>query len=162
MTEIPLFDMDQPEPLKRVAPKTEKPRWIKCRIRIKCDDCAFALAKADGRGPLPRQARWKRTANGFDRYLCHEHARHWRDAESKDTQRMHTPTGWADRCTMLDDSAEHQIRITAERAPQGFKPMLLWMNCTCQLIPAPGYAIATAEEALEMWHELHPDLEHAS
>jgi hypothetical protein len=85
MTDVPLFDMDRPAPLKRVAPKTEEPRWAKTRLlTVRCDDCLQVLVDNKGVGPLPRQARWKRMANGLDRYLCHEHARHWRDAEGKD------------------------------------------------------------------------------
>jgi hypothetical protein len=81
---VPMFDVDLPVSLKRVAPKTDKPRWAKCRVLAKCDDCLLVLAQTEGRGPFPRQARWKRIANGTDRFLCHEHARHWRDAEGKD------------------------------------------------------------------------------
>jgi hypothetical protein len=86
MTDIPLFDLPEGEPkLKRVAPTSDKPTWRqrKGKTRYVCDDCMILVHREEQR--FPRVAVHIRTIGGNDRYLCTEHAQHWRDLDRKDT-----------------------------------------------------------------------------
>lgn len=84
MVQEPLFD--EPEralPLKRIAPSSDKPRWYPYRNRKRqlCDDCVDLYTEG---GPLPCRAAWVRKRSLEERFLCIEHAQHWRDMDRKD------------------------------------------------------------------------------
>jgi hypothetical protein len=72
----------------------------------------------------------------------------------------HTPAGWAQRCTLRDDTAEHQIRIVAPGA------QALSVSCTCRHTGGHGAGVAhcepiatitTADEAWTAWHIYHKE-----
>jgi hypothetical protein len=62
--QLPLFD----------AATVTRPTWAKYPARAarrNCDDCRDRLHQLGvARAPFPRPARWIRTADGVDRYLC--------------------------------------------------------------------------------------------
>jgi hypothetical protein len=63
----------------------------------------------------------------------------------------HTPTGWAERATMLDRRAAHQIRLATDgHGSSG--PIIL--GCSCHW---NGGAVTTAEDAIERYR-VHKNL----
>lgn len=55
-----------------------------------------------------------------------------------------TPPGWADRCMMMGDGGDHEIRIFGQRS--------LAVYCICDIHRALG-RIRTAEQALTIYRK---------
>jgi hypothetical protein len=80
----------------------------------------------------------------------------------------HTPAGWAQRCTLRDDTAAHQIRLSFVHADRGITQHVV-VSCTCRRsVPKPGSTrrnpgfdpiatITTADEAWTAWHTFHKE-----
>jgi len=84
--QIALFDVQTPDPLRRVAPAHGRgvPVWMPFHVkrRALCQDCVQVTHEAwPAVSPPIRQARWRRKQGSSDRILCNEHARHWKEAD---------------------------------------------------------------------------------
>jgi hypothetical protein len=64
---------------------------------------------------------------------------------------FNTPAGFAERATLIDRSAPHQIRIIAPGASH------LWVSCTCRRGSAPIARITTCEEAWAAYNSYHEE-----
>ena len=62
------------------------------------------------------------------------------------------PAGWAERATMLDEKAEHQIRIHAPGATY------LYVSCTCRGGKAVIAEITTCEQAWTAYNGYHTEM----
>jgi hypothetical protein len=84
---IPMFDppaAGRPQmPSRTVGHVSATPAWSRYRPARpqRCDFCMRVLAENAGTGPFPKDAKWRRRADGEITLLCHGHAQEQRHAD---------------------------------------------------------------------------------